>query len=137
MRIERQMNVPTQPKPESGTAPCSSAITFPAANPVGLPPPPAGLCGMFLMFAGSQHYCGRKLFEGHDRCFWHLESTEKYSPAAVESYFGPGATLRTAIEAEVVAGHSLERAYLKKVVLRGSPLGPGCKLRNGSLSGQI
>lgn len=85
------------------------------------------------MFAGSQHYCGRKLFEGRDCCFWHWESTEKYSIDAVESYFGPGATLRTAIEVEVAAGRSLERAYLKKAVLRGSTLGPGCNLRNGIL----
>jgi uncharacterized protein YjbI with pentapeptide repeats len=75
--------------------------------------------------------CGRKLFDGAERCYWHWESSEKYTTEAIESYFGPGITLKTAIEAEVLAGRSLELAYLVKAPLHGDFLHIGCTLRNG------
>jgi uncharacterized protein YjbI with pentapeptide repeats len=82
-----------------------------------LSPPPAPICG-------------RKLFAG-ELCYWHFENAEKYEAAAIESHFGPGVTLKTAIEAEVSAGRSLEKAYLVSAPLGGSFLGSGCNLRNG------
>jgi uncharacterized protein YjbI with pentapeptide repeats len=74
--------------------------------------------------------CGRKLFAG-ERCYWHFENSEKYDAAAIESHFGSGVTFKTAIEAEVSAGRSLEKAYLVDAPLGGNFLTSGCNLRGG------
>ena len=95
-----------------------------------LPPHPRGVCQTHLTFT-TRDYCGRKLFAGADRCYWHSETRERYASEAVESYFGSGFTLRKAIEAEVAAGRSLELASLVAAPLHGSFLTPGCNLRNG------
>src|SRR5882762_4253104 len=63
-----------------------------------LAPPPRGVCQVHLTFT-KRDYCGRQLFGGTDRCYWHSESIEKYEPEAVASYFGLGIALKTAIEA--------------------------------------
>ncbi len=98
-------------------------------------PPPSDVCEVPLLLTRLSPplapICGRKRFGATDRCYWHLESTEKYAQDAVESYFGSGVTLKKAIEAEVAAGRSLELAYLVKALLGGDWLGSGCTLRNG------
>ncbi len=78
-----------------------------------LPPPPPNVCQVHLTFT-TRDYCGRPLFRGANRCYWHLETEEKYEPDFVISYFGPGATLKPAIEREVLAKRSLEMAHLVK-----------------------
>ena len=103
---------------------------FMHANLATLPPPPRGVCQSHLTFT-TRDYCGRKLFAGEDRCYWHSETRERYASEAVESYFGSGFTLRKAIEAEVAAGRSLELASLVAAPLHGSFLTPGCNLRDG------
>jgi hypothetical protein len=93
--------------------------------------PAPGTCPVPLMFT-TQGYCGRKPLEGHELCYWHVESTDKYRPELLIGYFGDGITLKTAISNEVAAGNSMEGAYLVGAPLGGSFLEPGSNLRGGT-----
>src|SRR5579862_2095106 len=96
----------------------------------GLSQPPSGVCAVHQTFT-IRAYCGRPLFRGADRCYWHSEDPGKFDPEAVWECFGPGVTLRSVIEAEIAAGRSLERAYLVKAPLGGNFLSSGCDLHGG------
>jgi uncharacterized protein YjbI with pentapeptide repeats len=100
------------------------------ASLTALPAPPVGVCQVYLTFT-TRGYCGRKLFAGTDRCYWHSRNTEKYAGDAIVSYFGSDVTLRQALEAEVAAGRSLEMAFLVKARLDGSFVSSGCTLKSG------
>jgi hypothetical protein len=96
---------------------------------------PARVCGVQMLFSRlaprPTPICGRKLFGTTDYCYWHFESIEKYSAEAIELYFGPEATLKSAIETEVKTKASLEMAYLVNAQLGGTFLESGCSLRGG------
>jgi uncharacterized protein YjbI with pentapeptide repeats len=94
-----------------------------------LPPAPPGVCQAHLTFTTHQ-YCGRKLLQQDSRCFWHSEIATKYATQVIEEYFGPGSTLKSALEAEVSAGHSLESVYLPGARLEGNFMASGCDLKN-------
>ncbi|MBV9887583.1 MAG: pentapeptide repeat-containing protein [Acidobacteria bacterium] len=88
-------------------------------------------CEVQLLTSGRS-FCGRPRFGKEAVCYWHFESGEKYAAEAVEAYFGPGITLRRAIEKEIEGGGSLEKAYLVKAPLGGTMVTPGCTLRSGN-----
>ena len=104
---------------------------LPVTNVFALPPPQERACQVHLTLT-KRDYCRRPLFEAN-RCYWHSESTKKYDVQAVESYFGAGATLKSAIETEVAGGHSLEMAYLVDAPLGGNLQSRGCNLHKGNL----
>jgi hypothetical protein len=92
--------------------------------------PPAGLCPKRFLLAKSS-YCGRKLLQGSNYCYWHAHNTNKYAPSAVQSYFGEGVTLAHALTKEIADGGSLESAYLVGAPLGGNWFGP-CDLSGGT-----
>ncbi len=93
-------------------------------------PPPKDLCPEYLTFS-TRDYCRRKLVPGSKRCYWHMETTDKYNEEAVIEYFDKNSTLRDAISKEVAAGKSLEGAYLVSASLGGSFLQAGTNLQGG------
>jgi hypothetical protein len=103
-------------------------LTVTALEKMGISPPDQQKCSEYLPMT-ARDYCQRSLFEGCDRCFWHAESKTKYEAASLQMYFGEGTTLRSAVEAEVRAGRSLENAYLEEAMLRGSFIQQGANLR--------
>jgi hypothetical protein len=94
-----------------------------------LPDAPLGVCPKYLLHKGN--YCGRKIFEGSDYCYWHTQSRDKYLPESIASYFGESFTLSQALEKEVADGRSLESAYLVGAPLGGNWFVPGCNLTHG------
>lgn len=92
--------------------------------------PPPGACPKYLLLR-ERNYCGRKLLEGSDYCYWHTQSVDKYLPKSLQNYFGEGSTLGHILAKEVAEGRSLESAYLVCAPLGGNLLSPGCNLRGG------
>jgi uncharacterized protein YjbI with pentapeptide repeats len=92
-------------------------------------PPPTGVCQVHLTLT-TREYCRRKVLHEESRCYWHSETTSKYSSQVIEEYFGSGFTLKTALEAEVASGRSLELVYLAAAHLEGNFMVRGCDLKN-------
>jgi uncharacterized protein YjbI with pentapeptide repeats len=92
-------------------------------------PPPTGVCQVHLTLT-TREYCGRKLLHQESHCYWHAETAAKYSSQVIDEYFGPGFTLKTALEAEVASGRSLELVYLAGARLEGNFMVRGCDLKN-------
>jgi hypothetical protein len=101
------------------------------SNVPNLLPAEPDVCQVHLTFT-TQKYCGRKLLRQETRCYWHSESATKYSSQIIEEYFGPGFSLKLALEAEVVARRSLELVWLVGARLEGNFLTSGCDLKNGT-----
>jgi uncharacterized protein YjbI with pentapeptide repeats len=93
-----------------------------------LPTPPVGRCPKYL-FLHDEGYCGRKLYEGSEYCYWHTESKDKYLPESIRKYFGERLTLGQALVKEIADGRSLQGAYLVEAPLGGNMLCPGCDLK--------
>jgi len=92
--------------------------------------PPLGACPKYLLVQ-EVNYCGRKLFEGSDYCYWHTQSKVKYLPESIGKYFGESLTLGQALAKEIAEGRSLESAYLVGAPLGGRWSVPGCDLKGG------
>ena len=86
------------------------------------------VCPTQLTFTTKQA-CGRQLFGSSGHCYWHTEGIEKYDSEQTSLHFGPGVSFRTALEAEVAAGRSMELAFLVSAPLGGSFLSTGSNLR--------
>lgn len=95
-----------------------------------LPPAPAGLCPVHLTFS-TRTYCARKLLDGSDRCYFHAQNVAKYDTEVIKSHFIENITLAEALRREIVAGRSLEQAYLAEAPLAGNWFQKGCDLTDG------
>ena len=95
-------------------------------------PPVPGVCQYRYNFNSvDPMYCERKLFEGSEYCYWQAKSLEKYTPSAVESYFGSGKTLIKAVEEEISSGKTMAGAYLVDAPIGGSEVHAGSVLDSG------
>src|ERR1700722_20974249 len=93
------------------------------------PAPGTCITGMPLSVKfGCGKFCGRKVVEGLEVCYWHLRNTDKYSHQALARYFGEEITLAQALEKEVASGGSLEYAFLQDCRLGGGFLRRGPNL---------
>jgi uncharacterized protein YjbI with pentapeptide repeats len=71
-------------------------------------------------------------------CFWHVSETSKFDSEVIKTYFGPGITLKEALENEVKKGQSLSGSFLKGIEVQGSwfkegPNLPGADFRSANL----
>ena len=82
---------------------------------------------------GVKRVCGRKLLEGHDKCFWHTETEDKYNQNVINAYFGQEIGIGKAIENEVKQGNCLNGSYLVNVELGGNSFKEGANLTKAKL----